>query len=404
MKVVHVSFSDLGGGAARAAWRLHRALLDAGVDSWMLVVDRQSRDERVLAHRPSSRVHRVLRRWVRPRVWDVEDAWFRQRRESLSLNLVPSGILEDAAALGADVIHLHWVGRETVSVAEVAHAPRPLVWTLHDMWAFGGARHYAEPGAVPEAGLDAWTLARKRRHWRNLGVELITPSRWLAGLAGTSELFAGNPASPIPLALDLQRFSPYDRASARNQLGLPADRPLVAFGAVGGLADPRKGGALLVEALRQLPEEVLRRRPVACVFGQARPQVEPAVPVEWAWLGAIADERLMPVVYSSANVLAVPSLVDNFPQTGLEAQACGCPVVTFDAAGMSELIEDRRTGFLAKAGSAASLAEGLAWILSDADRARELGVEARRRAERLWTTASVVAAHREVYQRAMAQR
>lgn len=404
LRVVHISQSDIGGGAAKSAWRLHRGLVDAGVDSRMLVAEKFGDDDRVIAHRPPLRRQRVLRRWMRPGIRRLT-SW---PDRFVSLNLLPTGIIRAAEALEPHVVHLHWLGQETASIEEIGSVGRPVVWTLHDMWPFAGASHY-EPeaaDAVWRVGATAardWrersTWLRKARAWRATPFEFVTPSRWLARLLAESALFHGRRASVIPHALDLNRFRPCGHAQSRERLGLPPDRPVIGFGAVAGLQDPRKGGAALVEALNHLSPALLERRPVACVFGQSRPAVVPNAPVEWVWLGAIQDERLMPLVYSAMDVLVVPSVMDNFPQTGVEAQACGCPVVTFAATGMPEVIEDDRTGRLAAAGSVAALADGIGWVLADADRLESLGRAARQRAEDLWSPTAVVAAYRALYER-----
>lgn len=411
MRVVHVSWSDFTGGAARAAVRLHDALQAAGVDSWMLVADKQGDDPRVVRHRPASRLHRVLRRWLRP---PLERAWTARLARGeplLSMNLVPTGILDAAWAMRPDVVNLHWTGFETASIEEIGRWQGPTVWTLHDMWAFSGASHYDrdEAGAVWQAGPGpgtAWrermTWARKARAWRSARFEFVTPSRWLAGCVARSALFRGRRAEVIPNPIDLDRFRPRGAAAARERLGLPPDRPLLGFGAVGGLQDPRKGADLLKAALRELPAGLRQRRPLLCVFGQARPAAPPDMPCEVHWLGRIDDEGLMPLIYSALDVMLVPSVMDNLPLTGIEAQACGCPVVTFDATGLPEVVEHRQTGYCASAGSAAALAQGIAWVLEDDARRAALGAAARGRAETLWSPATVTRAYRSLYERAAA--
>jgi glycosyltransferase involved in cell wall biosynthesis len=410
LRVVHVSHSDLAGGAARAAWRLHRSLVAAGIDSRMIVADRQSHDDRVVRHWPAARTHRVMRRWLGPqarRLATLPGGSF------VSLNLLPSGIVRAAEAMEPDVVHLHWLGFETASIEEIGRIRRPAVWTLHDMWPFSGASHYEadEPSSVWRAGAAApagWrersTWRRKSRAWREVPFEFIAPSHWLEQLLANSALFRGRRATVIPNTLDLERFKPCGKVLARERVGLPAERPVIGFGAVGGLWDPRKGGERLLDAVRQLPAALLQRRPLLCIFGQDRPQPLAEMPVEIRWLGRIDDERLLPLVYSALDVMVVPSVMDNLPQIGVEAQACGCPVVTFGVTGMRELVEHQRTGYLAEAGSAASLAEGMAWVLADSGRGAALGAEARRRAESLWAPAVVAGAHRALYERTTSER
>src|SRR5689334_12056667 len=214
LRVVHVSHSDLAGGAARAASRLHHSLVAAGIDSRMLVANKQGFDDDVIRYWPTRRAHRVMRRWLAAPVKRLSAL---PGDSFVSLNLLPSGILRAAEALAPDVVHLHWVGFETASIAEIGGARLPLVWTLHDLWAFAGASHYPPdtPKAVWRAGANGdgdwrerWTFRRKQRAWRTVPFNFVTPSRWLAGLLAESALFNGRRASVIPYALDLERYRP----------------------------------------------------------------------------------------------------------------------------------------------------------------------------------------------------
>ena len=81
---------------------------------------------------------------------------------------------------------------------------------------------------------------------------------------------------PNPIHLDV--WAPCDQAPARALLGLPADRPLVLFGAIGGIADPRKGADLLLETLQRLRSQVVGaplEQLELVVFGQSRPAKPP---------------------------------------------------------------------------------------------------------------------------------
>ena len=97
----------------------------------------------------------------------------------------------------------------------------------------------------------------------------------------------------------------------------------------------------------------------------------------------------------------LPSRQDNLPNTGLEAHACGTPVVAFNTGGLPDIVADRVTGALAEPFEPASLASGIRWVLEGPQRRRALGSAARERAERLWAPARVAGLYAEVYGRAI---
>ncbi|HSJ10963.1 MAG TPA: glycosyltransferase, partial [Longimicrobiales bacterium] len=328
-----------------------------------------------------------------------------------SYNLLPSRWARRIDRAGADVVNIHWVGAETLSIADIGNIRSPLVLTLHDMWAFCGGEHYAPDGPAarwrtgyraPAAGgrsridLDASTWRRKRRHWRRMHV--ICPSRWLAGCARDSALMAGWPVHVVPYALDLGVFSPGDRSAARTRLGLPHDRRLVLFGAPGGQADRRKGFDLFVDALARVCTEL--DDVTAVTFGAAATDARPAAPFPIVDLGVIRDDATLARAYRAADVAVVPSRQDNLAQCGTEAQACGVPTVAFRIGGMPDVLEHGETGWLVDELSGLALADGIMRVLLDPARTA-MGHAARARAVRAWAPEVIVARHLDVYRAAI---
>ncbi|HUF82820.1 MAG TPA: glycosyltransferase [Burkholderiales bacterium] len=402
-----MSRSDAGGGAARASHQLHCALRADGHASRMSVGVKRSADRAVMG--PSGALAAA---WsvARPGLASVlmrlqrapDGAW-------RSLAAFPSGLDRAINRCEADVVNLHWIGDETMSVEEIGRITKPVVWTMHDMWPFCGAEHYAADDAcarwrggyaprAKQAGivgldLDAWVWRRKRNAWRPF--QLVAPSRWLADCARSSALMQGWPISVVPYVVDADVFRPRDDATTRAEWNLPAGAPLLLFGAASGTRDRRKGWDLLVAALDVLAPA---RRDVVCVvLGEKEPVPPPRLPVPVRWLGRVADDEALARLYAMADVTVVPSRQDNLPLFAIEAQACGCPVVAFATSGLPDAIEHRVTGYLAEPFAPADLARGILWVLADKQRHRQLRAQARERAERLWSPSAVAGQYLEVY-------
>lgn len=395
-----VSYSDSIGGAARATYRIHRALRAEGIQSTLVVRRKLSDDETV--HRM-----RALD-WGRsgPRLGQFIQRLQRTENPVIhSSNLLPT---RWSAHLKADVINLHWIGAETMSIKDVGRLEAPIVMTLHDMWSFCGAEHYApdaaharwvvgytrdnRPDGHRGLDLDRWTWERKRRHWSSMTV--VAPSHWMADCARRSSLMAEWPVHVIPYPLDVNVFRPRDRIEARRAFGLPDDAKVILFGAVGGGSHPRKGFDLLLRALSTLPPT---KSLIGVIFGQEEPLAPPRLDLPLRWLGPIDDDRALACLYSAADVMVVPSRQDNLAQTGIESQACGTPVVAFRATGLTDVVEHLQTGYLAEPFSPDSLGQGISWVLEDDDRRARLGHAARERAVRLWSPSVVARQYREFY-------
>ena len=133
------------------------------------------------------------------------------------------------------------------------------------------------------------------------------------------------------------------------------------------------------------------------VFGQLAPQTQPHLGFPVHYTGHLHDNLSLRAVYSAADVMVIPSRVDNLPNTGLEAHACGTQIVAFDTGGLSDIVDDRVTGVLAEPFESASLSAAIRWVLKDPPRLRILGVSARKRAERLWNPTRVADMYKQVY-------
>lgn len=385
MKVSHVNYSDINGGAARAAYRIHRALLQYGIDSRMQVIRALAGDSTV---QPAPPAWMGKKDGLRTRFGEsVVKLLHTENRILHSAEVLPSAWPRRLNGSDADVIHLHWLGYELMSIADIARLRKPVLWTLHDMWAFCGAEHFTKdfrwrdgylPGNRPpyESGFDLnrWTWQRKLKHWKK-PIHIVAPSRWLAECAAQSVVMRDWPITQIPLALDTNVWQPVDKAAARKILGLPAGCPLLIFGAIGGTRDPRKGFDLLKSALDHLRNEIPDLELI--VLGQAQPtkSVDLGFPIHYA--GHLHDDITMSLYYSAADAAVVPSRQESFSNVCAEAQACGTPVVVFDATALSNIVQHEETGYLARAFDTQDLAEGIRWVVSDSSRREKLSRQAR---------------------------
>ncbi len=405
MNISHLNYSDINGGAARAAYRIHHALINSGIDSQMLVNVASSSDWTVQS--PPNNLRKAICR-VRPHLSLPLRKLLKGNPIPHSPAIVPSRWPERSNASDADIVHLHWVQAEMLSIADIGRIRKSIVWTLHDMWAFCGAEHYttcvrwrdgyrADNRPNYEGGFDLnrYTWQRKRKHWRR-PLQVVCPSQWLADCVRASALMGEWPVAVVPNPIDTACWKPIDKRLARQLLGLPQDCSLLLFGAMAG-DNARKGIDLLFAALTQLCTEANLPDLQLVIFGQHAPQSLPQLGFPVHYTGHLHDDLSLRAVYSAADAFVIPSRQDNLPNTGLEAHACGTPVVAFNAGGLPDIVEDRVTGALAEPYEPKSLASAIRWVLEDSSRLNGLGCAARQRAERLWTPARVATLYKKVY-------
>ncbi len=409
MKVLFFNSSDIEGGASRAATSLLHGVRAQGLDARLYVQRKYGGDP--LVDGPRSLLGKALG-FVRP---TIEQHMFGitpgKVNGPFSASFLPDGLLSQAAGKAPDIIHLHWVARmmrlETLQGLGV-----PLVWTMHDSWAFTGGcylpcgctRYRESCGACPVLGSDRdndlsrriWI--RKQKAWHDMDLTIIAPSRWMAACARTSSLFRNSRIEVIPNGLDLNRFKPVDQRSARNVLSLPQDKKLILYGAKSATKDRNKGFHLLVQSLQELSSGGERNDTIELlVFGTSEPNPPPKPGFRTHYLGWQHDDTALALLYAAADVFVLPSLQESLGYTVMEAMACGTPCVAFNQGGVPDLIDHLQNGYLAHPYEPADLARGIAWVLGNEDRRKRLSLQARQKVEQEFAVEKVAARHKSLY-------
>ncbi len=397
------------GGAGTAARRLHERLVERGVTSrfnyWKdeqhQQLDRSFRQLEFSDAESSLPILKSVSRKVekrrRRRICQQYDRHVANRPEQFELFSIPWSLEKsrfDLRELGSDIVHLHWMAFfiDYPSFFRSIPDSTPIVWSFHDMNPLTGGCHYSSGCSRftvgcggcpqindPQAKDVSWQGFRaKQKALRGKMIHVVTPNQWLSDLAKHSAIFP--PATEfhvIRLGLDERVFKPIDSQLARQQLGLPLNKPLVAFGAE-DIQNYRKGFHHLLDSLRLLKSQ----RDVEClVFGNGKlPGGREDLPVfhEFGFVNSAERHRL---IYSAADLFVLPSREDNQPQTGLEAMACGTPVVGFRAGGIPEYVRHNKTGLIASMGDEREMASHIGRLIDDVELRERLSRDARRMIE-----------------------
>lgn len=375
--VLQLSTFHWEGGAGVAAARLHQALLHAGTESQLLVSELSHPGQNTVAWADNTwKSRKAWGRFVRERLHFLPEERDKSVRFAFSPAAVGADISEHPLVRAASIIHLHWINFGFLSLASLEKLfalGKPIVWTLHDMWTFTGGCHYnrgcerylshccycpylRKPGQYDIAFAQ---FEQKRQLYAHAALTLVSPSQWLGDQVQKAALTSGMSSLTIPNCIDTHLFKPENGSDARHALGLPLDKKLVLF-AGANTQDPRKGFRYFEEAMQN---PALNDMEVV-ILGKGQPEHFRNIPVKVHFLGKIASPQQMVHAYNAADLLVAPSLEDNLPNTIMEAMACGTPVVGFDTGGIPEMIGHRVSGYVAEAGSASSLSEGIQWIVS----------------------------------------
>lgn len=421
MKVLLVNTSDHIGGAAIAALRLLKALQKAGVSAKLLCRDHTLPESRsdVVSLKPTKwrKLKFMLERF---------EIFWHNGLSKQGLFAVDTGrwgndITHLKEFKEADVIHLHWVNQAMLSLTDIQNilkSGKRVVWTMHDMWPFTGICHNADAcqgwrkacGMCPmlqrpkENDLSQRTFAKKRIAYAAGRMTLVGCSRWLANLAAEAPLLRGLQVECVPNPIDTAYYAPAGsdgmptQAEVRQALGLPQGKKLLLFAAF-KVTDPAKGVDYLIKsiaiAVKQHPE--LSEKIALVIAGQGAWTLREAFAVPVYPMGYVTSEERMRQLYQAADLLLMPTQMDNLPNTIVEAMACGVPCVAFGVGGVPQMVDSGINGYLAAPRDAEDFARGISATLQSTSYAA-LCHNARSKALKAYSEKTVAQKFLQIYQ------
>jgi glycosyltransferase involved in cell wall biosynthesis len=379
LNILHFSTADYEGGSARSAHRIHSGLRRLGHVSHMLVGTKTTSESEV------DTVYGSERGRLADRLCEEVT-----RRVGLQYVYYSSGgrVLRHPWLADADIVQLYNIHGAYFSPRLIPKLARraPIVWRLSDMWSVTGHCAYAgscerwrtgcggcpDLAAYPPIPFDttAFLWRMKRALYARARLTVVAPSSWSESIARESPLFHGCAVHRIPNGLDLEAFRPIPTEAACAALGLAPGPVSILFSAQVVDANPRKGSDILIDALNRLGA---RRELRVLLAGHGGEAWSGRVPQDVVPLGYLSGTERVAAANAAADIVVVPSRVENLPNTVTEAMACGRPVAAFDSGGMRDAVIDGETGLLVPSGDAAALAAALARLVDDPALRRRLG-------------------------------
>jgi glycosyltransferase involved in cell wall biosynthesis len=415
MRILHIATSDIGGGAALAAYGIHTGLRRLGQDSVMFVMNRESEDRTVRAFVPPTSAISRLRRRLR---YEQIARSFSQYRSSRPAGYerfdddrtAHRGMILDQLPQ-CDIINLHWISGfvDYQDFFLTRPSNTPVVWRLADMAPFTGGCHFDDGcgkyavgcGACPQLGSpDPGDLSGevwRRKHAALAAIDprmlhIVALNRGAAEDLKRSSLFERFPVTVIPNGVDPDAFAPRGRAAARQALGLPCDARIVLFGAE-AVINRRKGFGFLEEALTGLDQI---DKFLLLTVGKGKLQTQGQIP--HIQFGYLENARLLSLVYSAADLFVFPSLQEMFAKAPLEAMACGTPVIGFEGVGgFSDIVRPGVTGELVRHGDSGALRRAIIGYFEDSARHAEMSDKCRQLVLSEFTLAVQVKRYLELY-------
>ena len=377
LKILHVNYSDLNGGAAIAVQRIIEAQKLAGLSPALFVADKNSIDDQVIG--PSSTFEEIkwkLQVSINRKFVKLER---KKKYDSNSYNLIPNNVVKKINKLDFDIVNLHWIGNNLIPINDIKKINKPLVWTLHDMWPYTGSEHYTpnkryidgyskynKPDDLKGFDIERYCWNLKKKHYpKNL--KIVVTSDWQLKSAKNSHLLGNFSINKIELPIDYNFWKQINKDYSRKELNLPLNKKIVLIGSE-KIDSKRKGYFLIKDIIEKLDIENLS----FVFFGNIKEQNKlKNSEFEINYIKSVNPNSYdLKLIYSAADLFIAPSLQESFGQTILEASCCNTPSVCFANNGISEVINHRYNGYIAKENDIDDFAKGIEWCLKNISESR----------------------------------
>jgi len=407
MLTVIISKRDIWGGAAKAAYRLHKGFNKIGIDSFMLVKDKKTHDDRVWQIKDPENKGGSYDLSI---VNAVQHQYIDKNRTSLSNTKFtipyPGYDLSELEIIKkADIINLHFIAsfQSTESIRKLLLLGKYVVWTLHDQWAFTGGCHYSagcekykyECKNCPQLENDPHNITSKIITQRRSLIDksklfIVTPSKWLALVALESYLFKELNIEVIPNSIETDVFCPVgDNRRIKKNFNISSEAVTILLCTLSENLK-RKGFSKLLEAFeicyknRKFRKLIKNGKIKLLCFGSSGSDIG-KITIPYISFGKITNDYELRDIYNAADFFVLPSLEDNLPNTMLESMACSTPVVAFNIGGIPDLVTDHETGRLIPPYDVARFAEAILDLTFNKDKSKVMGYNSRKLIENNYT-------------------
>ena len=382
IKVLHLSYSDLKGGAAISCFRIHQALSKfSKINSKMLVVEKYSKFKNIYTFENyfTLSLHLFLKKIIfRFFKFQKKKAKISQSMNFFSIININSKIKK----FNPDIIHFHWINNEMVSIKNIGELKYKKVWTFTDMWPFCGSEHYPDYIRYKDGynyknkpkenyGLDIDRLIwQKKKKYINSKIRVVCISEWLKNKAKASFLFKKSLFNVIPCTINTKDWLPTNKKVSQDYLKISSNQKVFLFSCSTGTLDKRKGFDTVLKIFNS--KKYLKKNYLVIILGN----IDKKDLKKIKFKNIIIDEfymgnsLILRKLYSASDILLMPSTSEAFGQAAIEAGSCNIPTVAFMDTGAQESVIHKKTGYIAKFLDIKDFSKGIDWCLKNINNLR----------------------------------
>lgn len=392
MKVLHITYTS-SGGAGIAVLRLHKALLEQGIESKVLVGQTNIVSDDIVKATETMRgrykvpnipvldkIIRALRRKGKC-MTPMEKMEFelakldRKYPAYFDLPLSSFELEKHPLVDWADVINIHWISGYVDFPTFFANVKKPVVWTMHDLNPMYGGFHHVrlrEKYYGQYESLEKESYNVKKKALAGFGnLTLIALSSEMERLMKGHEFYKERQIFKIHNCVEPSASPIVEKAALRNMLEWPVDKKILLF-VNKNMNDSEKGLSELLESLDMMDSDNIM---LACVGDGYVPCSKKQIDVRH--YRSVSDAIWLKLLYSAADFLVQPSHQEAFPLTPIEALCCGTPVIITPVSGAKDMINEDN-GVVTSGYTPVDISEAIKLALGrryDSERIRSCAIE-----------------------------
>ena len=355
MRILHINGTSYG-GAANFVFDLHEEFLKKNVSSFVYSPKRRNINNTLYPKSIFFKLHNLIKIILNK----IINKLFIKSNNTITLSLFNSfEISKIIKETKPDLINIHWLGNEFMSLKEVQSIKVPIVWTLHDMWIFQPFLHYtSERYKINSKQFFSNYLLQRKKKLREKKINFISTSDWMLHQIEDSNLFYKHQLKKISCGVNFEVWKPEDKQNCKKLFNLDNNKKIILYMSIGG-NNIRKGLNLLIDSL-----EFVKNDFQLVIVGDQYPTNIPKQ-LNYKFIDSPKDVYTRRSLYNAADLLAAPSILEAFGLVALEASACNLPSVIFNKTGLTEVIKHKENGYVSEFSDIKDYARGIDWIFDE---------------------------------------
>jgi glycosyltransferase involved in cell wall biosynthesis len=364
MKITNVNYSNENSGASIAVKRINKVLNKNYFKSEILVY---KKNHETLIDRYLINFNQKIRFILINIFKKILKHFFKINFEySTNFNLIPTKFYKKINKLDSDLINLHWIGNEMMSINQISKINKNMIWTLHDMWPYTSVENYLDENEylkkyvynIEKNNFFCKYIYKKKIQNFNKIKLVICTSEWQKKMCEKSLVFKDSYKKVVPLPLDFNIWKPRKKLEIKKKYKIASSKKVVLFILSHKYVAKRKG----LDFVKNYCENLKSINICLITINCNDLKIDNKNLFNKNFDNIVSIDEMIDL-YSISDLLLMPSKIEAFGQTALEAQACNCPVITFKNTGCEDLVEHMKTGYLCEFLNMNDFSKGIEIIL-----------------------------------------